>query len=182
LFMDKLKLSAAGIVATYLIIDTVFTKYAKSLDLSETLNDLLEVYPDEESRKKAYELAALQLESQGLKQYEAEGNSWFEADGDRYYKRLAKNVGHVNSFNQSIKEYHTLLTAITRKELPLKPYIDWLIDIEKNIIGVNNEIQKRVAFYEKSVKPVKPTLISYEAIEVAEITDEDITDFKETVR
>jgi len=178
-FMDKLKTQLALLFALHNATDTVFSRFAISLDLSETINDLLEIYPDENSRKKASELAAIQLERLVVKKHKEKSSNRFKADGDRYYKALSSYVHNTNLVNHRIKEYYSLLTAITKKELPLKPYKDWLIDTEKDIIRVNAEIQSKIALYAELYKPTEPTLVRYEDIEVAEITDEDVDDFKQ---
>jgi hypothetical protein len=177
-FMEQIKTNYAYLLNVYSLIDAKFRTLAILIELSETVNDLLEIYPDKESRKKAADLAKTQLSQHGIASYVAKKTTWFQAKTDKDYISLCALILSLNSLNKRTKEYWVLLTAVTKKELPLKPYKEWLTTIHKEILSINERIEKIISVYEKIDKPIEPTLVSYEAIEVAEITDEDVNDFK----
>jgi hypothetical protein len=177
-FMEKIKLSNAYLLNVYSLVDAKIRTLAMLIELSETVNDLLEIYPDKESRKKADKLAKTQLSQHGIASY-VKNNTWFEVNKEKYHTSLCSLILNLNILNKQTKEYWSLLNAITKNELPLKPYREWLISIHKEILSINERIEKMVSVYEIIDKPIEPTLVSYEAIEVAEITEEDINDFKD---
>jgi hypothetical protein len=96
---------------------------------------------------------------------------------DYYFDQVDSRIKVINKLAKEAKGWILLFKEILSKDLPLKPYKDWLKKEEKELIDTINsvrEISSGIEGYSKT------EATKYEDIEVA-ITEEDIEDFKSAV-
>ena len=98
----------------------------------DIINDLLDLYPEKDSREKALDLAIKQSEI--FKPYQEKGYSPYVVEDESHQdrKKLKRDIENiVNSLEietKGLSALHGSLKQITKEKLPLKPYRD---EIEK---------------------------------------------------
>lgn len=157
-------------------IHTEYSEFTANTGNIEIINDLLELYPDKGSRERAYKLALKKTKGWGGETYQEKGYpKYLDIDIKQYF--LDNDVDVANIMAQRVKASIIMFKKILSKQLPLRPYIDWINEEEKKVINIINAIRNITSDIEKYIKANKPEIIKYEDIEVS-ITDEDIEDFK----
>lgn len=117
------------------------------------INNLLELYPDKNSRETALQVL------KGAKQYEEKAS----------IEEIKKDLAKVNTLALSCKEYLVVFSYVCIKELPLKPYKDWVRDQQK-------ELKAILLYCSKFSIEDSPKIIPYQDIFV-ELEDEDLEAF-----
>ena len=111
----------------------------------DIINDLLDLYPEEDSREKALGLAI--EKSEIFKLYQEKGYSPYVVEDESHKDRqkIKRDVeGIVNSLEietEGLKIIHHRLKQITKEELPLKPYRD---EVEKREERCRTSLQEAI--------------------------------------
>ena len=176
LFKDKFTIDLVKLQATYYLISISYGEQFerdKSIDL---VNDLLELYPDEKNREKAFKLALNKIKGDGGIVCQEENHpKYLDLDKTIYWEEIKLNTKQAIKLAESCKEYISMFKVLINKNLPLKPYKDWIIKEEKFL---KNLIK---AIYTITVEDNPPTdfpkIKLYEKINT-DITEEDLKDVK----
>jgi len=101
----------------------------------DIINDLLDLYPEEDSREKALALA---IDKSGIfKNYQEKGYSPYVVEDESHQDRkriksaVEAKVKLIEIEAKSLKGFHAQLNPITKERLPLKPYRDEIEEREE---------------------------------------------------
>lgn len=119
----------------------------------EIMNKILALFPDKDLRETV--LQGLN----GAKQHEVRAS----------IEEIKKDLARVNTLAYSCKEYLVVFNYVCIKELPLKPYKDWVRDQQK-------ELKAILLYCSKFSIEDSPKIIPYQDIFV-ELEDEDLEAF-----
>lgn len=173
---EHLTVEIYRLLGLYYKIHTEATEYSANGENIEIINDLLELYPNKASREKAFKLALKKTKGWGGKTYQEKGfPKYLEIDIKNYF--LDNDIEKVNIIITSCKHYIRGLKEIISRQLPLKPYKDWIKREEKRVISIIEGIYSITSDLEGYLEAKKPGVIKYEDIEV-DITEENLEDIK----
>jgi len=164
LIKDKLTILNLKIALLYSQIDSLYHIHLLSGLTNNIINQFVELYP-KKIRDNGLKLPAVaEIKKLGI-------------PIDYYFEQADNRIKVINKLAKEAKGWILLFKEILSKDLPLKPYKDWLKKEEKELIDTINsvrEISSGIEGYSKT------EATKYEDIEVA-LTEEDIEDFKSAV-
>lgn len=152
----------------------VFSNQIASIHTCRLLEEMIKISPE----KKEEIINYVFMYNQAYGSYSIDlATDGFSIDKTKYYRDLAPLMSKAVELSKSCKEYITMFTKITSKDLPLPPYRSWNKYQEEDLKGIITFIRYLTVDLDNPSPSDYPILLSYEDIE-AIITDEDVEDFK----
>jgi len=121
----------------------------------DIINDLLDLYPEEDSREKALALAL--DKSEIFKLYQEKGFSPYVVENESHKDRkriksaVEAKVKLLEIEAKSLKGFHNQLKQITKEKLPLKPYRDEIEEREERCREEIEQVIKMVSFFNEDL-------------------------------
>lgn len=145
----------------------------------EVINDLIEQAPDKKTREILLKTAIEKTKEYNGKKYQEKGfEAWLNITDSSKLSELALIIEMTAEEIVTIKTFFYNMKQFLSKNLPIRPYIDYVNNYEKDII---KDIDKILAIQE-AFKDTLPNgmikLIPYKDI-VIEVNDEDIENIKD---
>jgi len=174
-FKNVMALNLSHLYQTFLHLDSKAVASVHKFKRLETINALLDLYPDNETREKALRLAIKNSPKAELERYQENGKTYLRTPKDFYKDEIEARLKQVNDKTWLVKSYINLLKYLTdRKRLPLKAYRDLVKDQERDLISLYERCYTSAIVIERHTGIKKARAIPpYEAIE-AEVTKEDL--------
>ena len=150
---------------------------AKSRDL---VNEILDLIPDKKTREKALNKAIELTKGDGGREHQEKGYpKYLDIGRSMWWAEIRKPTEMAISTAKSCKEYIVMFKRILANNLPLKPYKDWVEAQEKHLKTLITALHDTTILEDTPTD--FPKIELYQEI-VAEITEEDIEDFKNAGR
>ena len=178
-FKTVLTLELSKLYQTYLHLDSKAVASFRAYKRLETINALLDLYPDKKTRGKALRLAIKDSPKGEVEEYQENGKTYLRTPKDFYKDEIEARLKQVKDKTWLVKSYLNLLKYITdRKRLPLKAYRDLIKHQEKELISLYERCFTSAMVIERHTGIKKARAIPpYDIIE-AEVTKEDLEDLE----
>jgi len=176
MFKDKFTIDLMKLQNVFYLISISNGEDIKRLENKELVNEILDLIPDKKIREKALNKAIELTKGEGGIKLIVKGyRNYLEIDRSMFWNEIKRPTEVAILYAKSCKEYLITFKKILEKDLPLKPYKDWVEIQEKKLNRLITAIHKTTIL--ESTPTDFPKIELYNEIK-AEITDEDIEDFK----
>jgi hypothetical protein len=175
---DKLPIKIWSIYTWAMSLGMLVSEAIANAEATDTINDLLDLYPDKKSREEAHKVALKYIKERGGDTYKEKGSpAYIQLDFNSITDNRDHLIKTINSLGVAAKEDIVMFKYILSKELPIEPYKDWVKKEEQRLIQAIEIARQSVReISELSTTPLS-SITPYNDIE-AEITEEDKEDFK----
>ena len=174
---DKLSLNIAKLQSCHHLIYIEYKEDIERHKGRDLVNDLLDLYPDEKSRKAALKHALKETKRDGGKVYQEEGYpQYLDFEPSMRWDEIKRYTEMARQYSTYCKSLIDMNKIILSKKLPLQPYRDWNKAQEKRLKKTIEAIRD-LTLLDEMPKDL-PRMESYEEIGGGEFTAEDIEDFK----
>lgn len=176
MFKDKFSIDLMKLKAVFGVIGMINIEIIERDKCKDLVNDILDLIPDKKTREKVLNKAIRLTKEDGYVEYQEKGYpKYLDITTSTYWDEMKRYTEKSTILAKSCKLYILMFKTVLYKNLPLKPYIDWVEEQEK-------EVKKTITLiYNAPIlddcPPDFPKIERYEEIE-APITEEDIEDFK----
>ena len=178
-FKPMVALSLSHLHQTHLHLDSKAVDSVHRFKRLETINALLDLYPDKKTRDKALRQAIKDTPRGEVERYQDNGQTYLRTPKDFYKDEIETRLKQVKDKTWLVKSYLSLLKYMTdRKRLPVKAYRDLIKHQEEELISLYERCYHSVIIMErhtgtKMARAIPP----YEKIE-AEVTKEDLEELE----
>jgi hypothetical protein len=176
IFKDKFSIDLMKLHNLFYLISISNGKDIKRLQNKELVNEILDLIPDKKIREKALNKAIEVTKGEGGIKLIVKGyRNYLEIDRSMFWDEIKRPTEKAILIAKGCKEYLITFKEFLANDLPLKPYKDWLEIQEKKLIRLITAIHQITIL--ESTPTDFPKIELYDEIK-AEVTDEDIEDFK----
>lgn len=180
MFKDRFSIDLMRLRAIFYLVSVTSGETREREKSRDLINELLDLYPDKKTREKALNKAIELTKGDGGKEYHEEGcPKYLDIDRALFWAEIKKPTEMAISTAKSCKEYIVMFKTILANNLPLKPYKDWVEAQEKHLKTLITALHDTTILEDTPTD--FPKIELYQEI-VAEITEEDIEDFKNAGR
>lgn len=176
IFKDKFSINLTRLQALYYHITISNAEEIGKEESTNLVNEILDLIPDKKTREIVLKKAIDRTKGEGGREYQEKGYPKYLAmDRAMFWEDIKKPMEIAIATSKVCKEYIVMFKIILTDSLPLKPYKDWVEAQEKflkKLITAISDVTKL-----EDTPPGFPKIEPYEEIE-AQITDEDVEDFK----
>lgn len=176
MFKDKFSIDLMKLQAIFYLISVSNGEEIERSKCRDVVNEILDLIPDKKTREKALNKAIELTKGDGGRAYQEKGSpKYLYIDRSLWWTEIRRPTEVAIATAKGCKEYILMFKNVLDNNLPLKPYKDWVEAQEKRLKTLIT------AIYEATVlgdtPPDFPKIELYEEID-AQITDEDVEDFK----
>jgi hypothetical protein len=176
MFKDRFSIDLMRLRAVFYLISVSNGEERERSKSRDLVNELLDLYPDKKTREKALNKAIELTKGDRGREYQEKGHpKYLDIDRSMWWAEIRRPTEIAIATAKSCKEYVVMFKTILANKLPLKPYKDWVEAQEKHLKTLI------IALHDTTILEDTPTdfpkIELYQEI-VAEITEEDIEDFK----
>lgn len=176
MFKDRFSIDLMRLRALFYLISVSNSEEIKRAESRDLVNEILDLIPDKKTRDKALKKAIELTKGDGGREYQEKGYpKYLGIDRSLYWREIEKPTETSIATAKSCKEYIVMFKHILANSLPLKPYKDWVEAQEKHLKTVISAIHDTTILEDTPTD--FPKIELYQDI-VAEVTEEDIEDFK----
>ena len=176
MFKDKFSIELMKLQALFYLISVSSGEEIKRTESRDLVNETLDLLPDKKIREKALQKAIELTKGDGGKEYQEEGSAkYLDLDRALFWTEIRRPTEVAIATAKSCKEYIVMFKKILADSLPLKPYRDWVETQEKRLKTLITALHDTTILEDTPID--FPKIELYQEI-VAEVTDEDIEDFK----
>ena len=144
----------------------------------EVINDIIEVAPDKKTRDLILKTAINKTKKYNGKKYQEKGfEPFLEINERAELSNLALNIEMLAEEVVGIKTLFEIIKRFLSKNLPIKPYKDYVNNYEKDIIDAVNKTIEIQEMLKEELPEESKKLIPYKDIEV-DTTEEEIENIK----
>jgi hypothetical protein len=175
-FKDKFSIDLMRLQAVFYLISISNGEEIKRGESKELVNDILDLIPDKKNREKALNKAIELTKGDGGIEYQKKGYpKYLDINRSIFWNEIKHPTEIAIATAKSCKEYLIMFKTVLNNNLPLKPYKDWIEIQEKKLNTLITAINQ-ITILEDTPTDF-PKIELYQEIK-AEVTDEDIEDFK----
>jgi hypothetical protein len=175
-FKDKFSIDLIRLQALYYLISISYGEEMKRHENKEVVNEILDLIPDKKIREKALNKAIELTKGEGGIEYQKKGYpKYLDINRSMFWDEIKQPTENAIVNAKMCKEYIITFKTVLVNNLPLKPYKEWVEIQEQTLIRLITLIHK-ITILEDTPKDF-PKIELYDEIK-AEVTDEDIEDFK----
>lgn len=176
MFKEKLSIDLLKLQSIFFVILGLNREEIKKDEGRDLVNEILDLIPDKKTREKVLNKAIQLTKGNGGRGYQEKGYpKYLDIDRSLWWTEVKRptEIAIINA--KSCKEYIVMFKRIVTNHLPLKPYRDWVEAQEKRLKELITAIHE-ITILEDTPTDF-PKIELYQEI-IAEVTDEDIEDFK----
>ncbi len=176
MFKDRFSIDLIKLQAIFYLISVSTGEEIERSKSRDLVNEILDLIPDKKTREKALNIAIERTKGDGGREYQEKGSpKYLDIDRSMFWYEIRKPTEIAIATAKSCKEYVVMFKTILDNNLPLKPYRDWVEAQEKYLKTLITALHNTTIL--KDTPTDFPKIELYQEI-VAEITEEDIEDFK----
>lgn len=179
MFKEKFSIDLMTLQAIFYLISVSNGEEIERSKCRDVVNEILDLIPDKKTRDKALNKAIELTKGDGGREYQEKGYpKYLDIDRSLWWTEIKKPTEIAIATAKSCKEYIVMFRTVLTNNLPLKPYKDWVEAKEKHLKTLITAIYETTIL--EDTPPDFPKIELYEEIE-AQITEEDVEDFKSSV-
>lgn len=180
MFKEKFSIELMKLQAIFYLINVSNKEEIERSKSKDLVNEILDLIPDIKTREKALNKAIELTKGDGGREYQEKGHpKYLDIGRSIFWAEIRRPTEIAIATAKSCKEYLVMFKAVLVNNLPLKPYRDWVEAQEKHLKTLITGIYETTIL--EDTPPDFPKIERYEEIE-AQITDEDVEDFKNAGR
>jgi len=144
----------------------------------EVINDLIEVAPDKKNRDTLLKIAIEKTKKYNGKKYQEKGfDAWLDITESSKLSDLAINIEMIAEEIITVKTFFETIKQFLSKNLPIRPYIDYINDYEKKIIKLIDLVTTLQETHKDNLPNDMKKVIPYIDVYV-EVTKENLENIK----
>ena len=176
MFKEKFSIDLMKLHALFYLIAVSNSEEIKRSECRDLVNEILDLIPDKKIREKALNKAIEFTKGDGGREYQEKGYpKYLDIDRSLRWTEIKRPTEIAIATAKSCKEYIVMFKTVLTNNLPLKPYKDWVEAQEKQLKTLITAIHDATIL--EDTPPDFPKIEPYQEI-IAEITEEDVEDFK----